>query len=294
MIGAGSGVGTGLGVTLAAVLGASLVGSLHCVGMCGGFVAVISGSSGRSEVSGSACASRPGAGPGLASGRAWGPLAAYQLARGAAYAGLGALAGLAGAGLDASAAMVGVQRFAGPVMGVVLIAMAVATLRPARVSEAPLISLGARPKPNAIARLRLALTAAVRERGATAGAAAGLLSALLPCGWLWAYLALAAATGEVGSGAAVMAVFWLGSVPALLGVGVLAGELGRRLGRHAPRITAVLLLGLGVASLAGKLSVPMPAAEQDATHADADAPEPEQQPEPEPAALEVPRTAPCH
>ncbi len=266
---------TGLGLSLAAVFGASLLGSLHCVGMCGGFVATVTGS---------ACQGRP-------RGReAIGPLLAYQGARGLAYASLGALAGLLGAGLDASAeGLVNVGRVAGPLMGLVLIAMAIASWRESGDRGAP-IRLGAGPsRPNLVARLRLRLAVTVRERGSTAGAAAGLLTALLPCGWLWAYLAVAAATGSVVGGVLVMIAFWLGSVPALLGVGLLAGELGRRLGRHAPRITAALLLGLGVLSLAGKLTI-MPAAPApepaEPSHAASPA-------EPvEPAAL--PSDAPCH
>lgn len=260
-------------LTLAAVLAASLIGSLHCVGMCGGFVASVSG----------AC--RVPGQPRTA--RAFGPLLAYQAARGVAYASLGALAGLLGAGLDASAAIVGVQRVAGPLMGVVLIAMALTSLRGR--STTPTSSLttvrGKARRPSSLDRLRLALAKSVREHGATAGAAAGLLTALLPCGWLWAYLAVAASTGSVGGGSLVMAAFWLGSVPALLGVGLLAGELGRRLGRHAPRITAALLLGLGVASLVGKLSL-APKHEQLESH-----------PESQPATVEpvaLPHDAPCH
>jgi sulfite exporter TauE/SafE len=247
-----------LGLTLATVLAASLLGSLHCVGMCGGFVAIVSGPGQR------------------------GPLVAYQAARGLAYASLGALAGLLGAGLDASAAMLGIQRAAGPLMGVVLIAMAVITWRGAKPVATPLITLGAAPRRNLMQRLRLRLITAVREHGTKAGAAAGLLTALLPCGWLWAYLAVAASTGSVGGGLLVMTTFWLGSVPALLGVGLLANELGRRLGRHAPHISAALLLALGVLSLAGKLSI---------------APIHTEHAEPEPttsAPAELPREAPCH
>ena len=240
-----------LGLTLATVLAASLVGSLHCVGMCGGFVASVSG-------------------PGQHK-----PLLAYQATRGLAYAGLGALAGLLGAGLDASGAIVGMQRVAAPLMGIVLIAMAVATLRGSKASATPLITLGAAPRPGLLARMRLRLIAAVREHGASAGAAAGLLTALLPCGWLWAYLAVAASTGSVAGGLLVMTTFWLGTVPALLGVGLLAHELGRRLGRHAPRISAALLLTLGLLSLAGKLTLaPIEAPAQEAS--------------------ELPQAAPCH
>src|SRR5690606_22224328 len=136
----------------------------------------------------------------------------YQAARGLAYLSLGALAGLLGASLDASATIIGVQRAAGPLMGVVLLVMAVASLRGPKPSSP--ITIGARPRPRPIDRLRLRLITAVREHGAKAGAAAGLLTALLPCGWLWAYLAVAASTGSVAGGSLVMVAFWLGSVPA--------------------------------------------------------------------------------
>jgi len=264
---------TGFGLTLAAVLGASVLGSLHCVGMCGGFVASVAGAcdaDGRRKL---------------------GPLLAYQAARGSAYVSLGALAGLLGAGLDASAAMVGIQRVAGPLMGIVLIAMAVSAWRGStgsrgsRGSSQALITPGLRPRRAPLDRLRLRLTLAVRERGAKAGAAAGLLTALLPCGWLWAYIAVAASTGSVTRGLAVMAAFWLGSVPALLGVGLLAGAFGRRLGRHAPRITAILLLALGLLSLSGKLGALL------ITPTHTEPPTDRQTEQHEPA---IPREAPCH
>ncbi len=272
---------TGLGLTLTAVLGASLVGSLHCVGMCGGFVASVSGSCPR--------------GPGQSQGRrALGPLLAYQGARGLAYTILGALAGLLGAGLDASATIVGIQRVAGPLMGVVLIAMAVSTLRGQSREDSPLVGLATGPRRRSLLkRLRLHLASAVRERGASAGAAAGLLTALLPCGWLWAYLAVAASTGSVVGGSLVMVAFWLGSVPALVGVGLLAGELGRRLGRHAPRITAVLLLGLGILSLAGKLTITPVTHEHAASETTATEPSSAEQPT-EHGPVELPHDAPCH
>ena len=267
------------GLTLGAVLGASLLGSVHCVGMCGGFVTAICSAPPTREAKGT----HEGRGR-----RTFAPLIAYQLTRGAAYVGLGALGGLLGAGLDASASLVGLQRLAGPLMGLTLIVMAIVALRAGPQQPAsPLITLArgrARPSPLAALRLRLARTLAARSL--EAGAAAGLLSALLPCGWLWAYVLVAASTGLPGRGALVMLCFWLGSVPALSGVGLLADQLRRRLGRHAPRITAAAMLGLGVLALVGKLA-PHP------TPAPAPAPDPsELSPTPEPASL--PTTAPCH
>lgn len=228
-----------IGPGLLAVLGASLVGSAHCIGMCGGFVATIAGArSGEQR-------------------RDYAPLLAYHGTRGLAYVTLGGLAGLVGASLDQSATLVGAQRLAGPLMGLVLIAFALATLWPKRAASEGLITLGAERRQRPLERLRLRLSQAVRQRGARAGAAAGLLTALLPCGWLWAYVLVAAATGSVAWGTLVMLAFWLGTVPALFGAGLLVGELGRRLGRHAPKITAALMLALGLLSLAGKLT-PMP------------------------------------
>jgi hypothetical protein len=47
-------------------------------------------------------------------------------------------------------------------------------------------------------------------------------------------------------GAGVMTMFWLGTVPAMTGVLVLGGWLKRRM----PIVTAIVLVALGVATLA--------------------------------------------
>lgn len=267
-------------MSLLAIVAASLLGSLHCVGMCGGFVATVAGTGRPGD-------RRPSAPVGLT--KTIRALLAYQGARGLAYALLGALAGLLGSGLEQAGALVGMQRVAGPLMGLVLIGMAVLALRP-RAPE-PLIALGAGPrKLGALDRLRLYFARSLRERGVWAGAAAGLLTALLPCGWLWAYVLVAAGTGSPSHGATLMAVFWLGSLPALFGVGLLAGEVGRRLGRHAPRITAGLLLALGLLSLAGKLG-PTPLEREPAN--ERGEPQPTEH-APESTPTSPPSQAPCH
>jgi sulfite exporter TauE/SafE len=45
--------------------------------------------------------------------------------------------------------------------------------------------------------------------------ALGLLSMFLPCGWLYTYVLAAAASQSPCSGALVMFLFWLGTIPAL-------------------------------------------------------------------------------
>ncbi|QDK38402.1 sulfite exporter TauE/SafE family protein [Bdellovibrio sp. NC01] len=43
----------------------------------------------------------------------------------------------------------------------------------------------------------------------------GLLTALLPCGWLYTYVTAAIATRSPFAGAMIMSLFWLGGMPAL-------------------------------------------------------------------------------
>ena len=57
--------------------------------------------------------------------------------------------------------------------------------------------------------------------------ATGLLTTLLPCGWLYAFVALAAGTASAPLGALVMLTFWIGTLPAIaafwIPVALLAG-----------------------------------------------------------------------
>jgi hypothetical protein len=54
-------------------------------------------------------------------------------------------------------------------------------------------------------------------------------------------------------GALVMAAFWLGSVPALLGLGAGLQLLAAPLRRHLPVVTAVILVLVGILALSGRM-----------------------------------------
>jgi len=84
----------------------------------------------------------------------------------------------------------------------------------------------------------------------------GLASALLPCGWLYAFVVIASGTGSVAGGVAVMAAFWLGTLPMLLGLGVGVQQLGRRIRRHVPIVMALALLAVGLTTVLGRVNVP--------------------------------------
>jgi sulfite exporter TauE/SafE len=82
------------------------------------------------------------------------------------------------------------------------------------------------------------------------------MTSLLPCGWLYAFVAAAAGTASPLRATAVMGLFWLGTLPVIasLGIGLqrLAGPLRARL----PLVTAAVVIVIGVATVAGRLQPP--------------------------------------
>jgi sulfite exporter TauE/SafE len=230
---------------LFAVLSASLVGSVHCAGMCGPFVAVYS-------VSG------PGRDPGRRATRL--SHLAYHGTRGVGYVALGALGGAAGRALNWAGNSVGVAQFAALFCSILVLLWGASVVFPvlrirspvARFFGPKLAQLGTKPR---VFRASLL----------------GALTPLLPCGWLYAFVATAAGTGSVFSGALLMATFWIGTVPALLGMGALLSRLGERLRARVPVLTGVALIfigGLGVVQrvsmlasgeVSHKSSAPVPA-----------------------------------
>lgn len=207
-------------MTLGAVILAALAGSMHCGAMCGAFAAT--------------CGSRPASG------------IAYHLGRLTAYVALGTVAGALGAGVDALAAnLLGIQRIAAVLMGITLIVLAIRLARPRR--EAPLVQIG---EPGA-RRSTHWLARALRQRTARGALSVGLLSGLLPCGWLWGFVALAASRGSAVDGALVMGAFWIGTVPLLLAIGGLAGRITERLKAWARPAIATGLFLAGALSITG-------------------------------------------
>jgi len=178
--------------TLGAVLLASLAGSVHCAGMCGGLVLFATNSDGtfrKSRVL----------------------HVAYHAGRAFAYGTLGALAGLLGATADIAGVIDGNARTSALVAGSLMVVIGLVALA----QHAGVKGLHAKlPAP----LQRLAETAHRRAMGlppVTRAAAVGLLTPMLPCGWLYAFVIVAAGTGHPATGSAVMLAFWLGTVPIL-------------------------------------------------------------------------------
>ncbi len=80
----------------------------------------------------------------------------------------------------------------------------------------------------------------------------GLLSVLLPCGWLYSYLIAAATTQTAINGALVMTVFWLGGLPALSSVSLLIGKTINIAPEQKQKIASVVMI-LGALYTLGSL-----------------------------------------
>lgn len=214
-----------------AVFLASLLGSPHCAGMCGGLVAFYAGTSEK--------------------GRALGH-AAYNLGRLTSYAALGALAGSLGALVDVVGKLAGLQRAAAILAGAAMIAWGLSSLARLRGWSVPRLAAS-----RAMGALAGRAARRLRDRPPLVRAAAvGLVTGLLPCGLLYAFIVSAAATGSAGAGAALMALFWTGTLPVMVGLGLAAQRLSGRLRRHLPAFTAVLLVVAGVFTVGMRAASP--------------------------------------
>jgi len=241
---------------LTTVLVASLLGSLHCVGMCGGFVAFYSGADGSGG------------------GRRLFSHAAYSGGRLLAYAILGLAAGAIGAALDLAGSLAGFQRSAAVVAGVVMIGwgiLALLQIRGVRI-------FGHRGSSSLARWLRRGVSLVGQRPPVVRAATVGLLSGVLPCGWLWAFVVTAAGTGSAVGGAAVMAAFWAGTVPVLLALGLGAQVLALPLRRHIPAVTALVLVALGLYAIIGRPTTAVAAMSKHQHSTEADVPTPDDPP----------------
>ncbi len=214
-------------ITFFTALTIGLFGSSHCIGMCGGIVGVLNTGLPQSR--------RPS--------RLWGMThhLAYNTGRIASYTSAGALAGLVGSqatGFFADAAIPAGRVIAGLfmiVLGLYLADWWHGIKRIDRVGAGLwkyIEPLGRRFIPPKNTRQVFAL---------------GLVWGWLPCGLVYSALALAMVSATPRSGALLMLGFGLGTLPMLLALGSVAGQL-RRIVQHpvVRRITGTLIVLFGV------------------------------------------------
>ena len=205
-------------IDLASFLTLGLLGGFgHCVGMCSPFVLFVSRRTTPPE----------GGRRAAFAAQLW-----YTLGRILTYTILGALAGALGGVVQLAGALLGIQRAASVVAGGVLVLWAVVALS----DLVPGLATGG----------SLFAKVATRLKGSVPGHpfAIGLFLGLLPCGLLYSAVIAAVARGGPLEGAAALALFGLGTAPALLGVS-LADELLARHRAFVNRLSQVFLLAMG-------------------------------------------------
>jgi len=172
--------------------------------------------------------------------------ALYHLGRLVTYISLGALAGSIGTALDSAGQGFGITQFATIFTAVLLIVGGLSTLLGKTSGLHRLF-----PAEKLFALQQKIIPA--RSRTLLYSFSLGLTSTLLPCGWLYTYVAVAAGTASAISGILVMAFFWAGTLPMLITVGSLSNLVTSPLKKFVPTVVSLLMIAAGASSLAGHL-----------------------------------------
>lgn len=205
---------------------AGLMGGAHCAAMCGGIVGIVSG---------------PRAG-GEPVPRQWRYALAYNGGRIFSYAVAGALAGALGQGglwLRGGPLAQHIMMFVAGAM-LLLLALYVAGVTPvARGIEAAGAVVWRRVQP--YSRWFLPVDSVPRALGL------GAVWGWLPCGMVYALLLTAMATADARQGALVMFAFGLGTLPNLLAIALLFGQVRKLAALRPLRVASGIVIGgLGI------------------------------------------------
>lgn len=209
-------------IELPLVFMAGLLGSAHCIGMCGPIALALAGraKSSRQNLLGQF---------------------AFTLGRLFTYGVLGAAAGFGGWRLAREATQL-TYAAAGLaiVAGLLLIHQG---LRAAGIL--PQVFRRAAPSCMASDLLRSLL----RMQGVQGVFLAGIFTGFIPCGLVYGFLALAAATTSLGQGTATMVAFGLGTAPVMIATGYSGSFLSVLVRRHVFRVAAWCVVVTGLLSL---------------------------------------------
>lgn len=198
------------------ILLASLLGSAHCVGMCGGLVISFA-----KDAKG---------------------LVLYHFGRLVSYTLLGAVAGALGSAIFQVSFAKKAPWVASVLFGVLLILVGIRRLsgRSLHIALPSFLS-------NASGKI---ISHVLKHTESHSGVfLLGALSALLPCGWLYTFVLAASATKSATLGAASLALFWVGTVPALSAAPMVFNKMTARMRQVTPRISGVLMISLGLFAL---------------------------------------------
>lgn len=205
---------------LASAFTIGLLGSLHCIGMCGGLVSAIT----------------------MSRDKIWWPgLFSYQLARISSYIALGIMVAAIGVSLQGDSGLqsvqIGLSYFAAGVM--ILFALNLGGWMPDPLSQLTARVMG-------FTGLGKWSQQANQQNKFTPWVMVGLLNGLLPCGLVYAGLALSLTAETALEGGLVMLAFGLGTLPAMLATPSLMRVLTPQLRGILLKVAAIALIILAL------------------------------------------------
>lgn len=193
------------------ILSSSFIGSWHCAAMCGPIASLMSHKK---------------------------QLLSYQLGRGISYLILGFLGGTLGQ-FFLNSDFVLLRYVSAGLFAFVLLIMGLRLLFPQMLKKI----LPNNPAHHVLQKLG-------RVNGVMqSGFLVGLLTALLPCGWLYTYVTASIATRNPLAGTLVMLLFWIGSLPALSVLPQMVKKTIQAGSLKQQRIAGGILIGAGFYSL---------------------------------------------
>jgi len=206
--------------TILIAFSVGFLGSMHCIGMCGGLVSALSMT--RSKLW-------------------WGGLSAYQAGRVTTYLILGLISGLVGSSLKQLGGFDQVQFLLTLFAGLIMITFG---LNLAGWMPDPFARFGTR----VIGSMRLVdrIRSAASRSTPVSWFGIGVANGLLPCGLVYAALALSVTAGGMVEAGSSMLAFGLGTVPAMMAAPVLVNLLAARKRSLVMKLLGVIVIVLGL------------------------------------------------
>jgi uncharacterized protein len=208
------------------------LGSFHCLGMCGPIVMAYS-----LQLSPAGTAA---GGPGIVRFAALTHHAAFHGGRIFSYTILGGLAGILAQGVNVQRFFMDLRGGMSLLAGVVMVGMGLVLLR---FLPFPSTAIGSK---TGVAGLPARwISRFVGSRGIWGKAALGVATGFLPCMLPWAMVVKATTTSGMGEALATMLLFGLGTVPALLLLGLSSSAISMKFRLLGDRIAASSVIVMG-------------------------------------------------
>lgn len=216
-------------VLLSTVFIASLLGSLHCVGMCGPFAMLASSNPNRAAKTAAII-----------------PTVAYSVGRLITYSILGLVFGTLGLAINQGSAFNRWQQSATYLAGALMIIVGVIALSRYFGLQIKLPSMvGPLQK-----LLQSLFQKTLQMNPLPRAIVIGMLTSLMPCGWLYTFGITAAGTGSPLYGMLLMMVFWAGTVPIMTALMLGVSRIGRKFQQKIPLLMSLLVILLGIFTIA--------------------------------------------